>query len=752
MAGLGLFRSSAGRSARVVLAVLLCALAAPRASAQDAEQREAPEVRKLRILGVQQVDKTDLSKSISTRPSRCRNFLYELFCLFSRSPTFVEKFYLDREELRRDVLRIKVYYWKRGFRETEVDTSVTRNGDGVTVTFGVHEGPPTIVTALRIDYDTALISPKRLRRLTTLEPNEPLNLLTLDSMRLGFQSELWNKGYADAIVDTAISVNEEQRRAAVFLRVFPNWPTKVGDIVVRGNRRVDTQTILNTLLVKPGAPYRRDDVLESQRSLYESQLFRLASILPPTGDSIKNLEVQVVEAPLREAHVGGGATSSDFGSIEGRYTSYNLFGGARRLDVSASLSNLGAYSLNGKFPFRDVLNTVPGAFADERAFLQPTWSASVDLRQPSFLRRPQNQASIGLFAHRTSQPGVYIDRGYGGAVTFTRQITMRAPASLNYRLEMSRVEAGDIYFCVNYGVCDTTTIGTLRSHQRLSPVSVTAFVDRSDQPFNPTRGYVARLDMEYASRFTISDYQYNRAFLDAAAYWHPSGRLSVLAGHLRIGYVHPLGTTHGDTVIHPRKRFYSGGSMSVRGYGENQLGPRVLTIDPDSLRFGVDKKTGQITVTCAPVVPITQCDPNVAGKDSRFQPRPVGGTSLLEGSVEFRFPLQAPKLFGAVFVDGGIVGESRLGSFGAVRNLADLIGVTAAITPGFGVRYSSPVGPIRVDFGYQPPLTEDLIVITNETRNGQQVLVPLDQTRRFGLDRKTLLSRLVLHFSIGQAY
>jgi outer membrane protein insertion porin family/translocation and assembly module TamA len=477
----------------------------------------------------------------------------------------------------------------------------------------------------------------------------------------------------------------------------------------------------------------------------------MASILPPTGDSIKNLEVQVVEAPLREAHVGGGATNADFGSVEGRYTSYNLFGGARRLDVTASLSNLGAYSLNGKGPFLNVLPEGTG-LTDSRAFLQPTWSASVDLRQPAFLRRPRNQASIGVFAHRSSQPGVYIDRGYGGAATFTRQITVRAPASLNYRFEMARVEASDIYFCINYGVCDTTTIGSLRSHQRLSPLSVTAFVDRSDQPFNPTRGYVARLDAEYASRLTVSDYQYNRLLFDAAAYWHPSGRTSVLAGHLRLGYVHPLGTTHGDTIIHPRKRFYAGGAMSVRGYGENQLGPRVLTIDADSLRFGIDSKTKDTTVTCPPVIPITQCDPNIAGKDSRFQPRPVGGTSLLEGSVEYRFPLPVPKLFGAVFVDGGIVGESKLGSFGDVRDFGNLIGVTAAITPGVGVRYNSPVGPIRVDIGYQPPLNENLIVITSETRNGQEVLVPLDQTRSFGSDKKTFLSRLVLHFSIGQAY
>ena len=338
--------------------MLLLAVGGPRLRAQSKpDEREAPEVRKLRLLGADHVDRADLLKSIATQPTKCRTMIYQLFCAFSRSPTFMEKHYLDRDELKRDVLRVRVFYWKRGYREATVDTSVTRDRDGVGVTFEIREGPPTIVASLRIEYDSTLISAKRLRRLTLLKTQKPLNLLTLDSMRLGFQNEMWNRGYGDAIVDTALAVNDETHRAAVFLRVFPNWPTVVGEIVVHGNERVDRQTILNTLLIRPGAPYRRDDVLESQRSLYESNLFRLATILPPTGDSVKNIEIQVVEAPLREAHVGGGANSADFGQIEGRYTSYNLFGGARRLDVTTSAGNLFAPSVNGKFPFRNVIDT-----------------------------------------------------------------------------------------------------------------------------------------------------------------------------------------------------------------------------------------------------------------------------------------------------------------------------------------------------------------------------------------------------------
>src|SRR5256885_8742334 len=90
-----------------------------------------------------------------------------------------QKQYLDRDQLRLDVLRIRVYYWRSGFREATVDTSVTPHGKGVNVTFDVHEGLPTIVSAIRIDYDSTLLTPKVRDRLTLLRVGRPLNLLTL---------------------------------------------------------------------------------------------------------------------------------------------------------------------------------------------------------------------------------------------------------------------------------------------------------------------------------------------------------------------------------------------------------------------------------------------------------------------------------------------------------------------------------------------------------------------------------------------
>ena len=735
------------RQSLAVIALLAASAQILSAQAPRPTKESSPEVRKLRVLGVKHVDKHDLEKSISTQASRCNSPLLLPICWFSRSPIFVDKYYLDRQEFQRDVLRLRVYYWRSGYREATVDTSVTPNGNGVTVTFSIHEGEPTLVSALRIDYDSNLISARTRNRLTLLKVGRPLNLLTLDTMRLGFQSEMWQRGYADAIVDTAVSVNDSTRRAAVAMRVFSNWPTTVGSIQVLGNRRVATQTILNMLLLRPGQPFIRDNMLESQRTLYTSSLFQLASILPPTGDSVKHIEIQVVEAPLHEARAGGGLDNVNFGRVEANYTAHNLGGGARQLGITASLANLLATNLNNHWPFIDETQNL---FGPTSIFLQPTWGASIDLQQPAFLR-PENQAGVGIFAHRRAEPGIFIDRGYGATATFTRQVMPRLPASLTYRYEITRVEAGDIYFCVNYGVCDSTTIATLRTHQSLSPLTFTAFVDRSDQPFTPTKGYVARMDLQYASAFTLSDYRYQRASVDAAAYWHPSLRPEVLASHVRLGFVRAMASASGDTVLHPRTRFYAGGAMSVRGYGENQLGPRVLTIDADSLRFSTNRTTGAVTVLCPLTTPITACDPNKVQGNGLFVPRPTGGTSVIEGSIELRVPLMH-RLDGAVFVDGAIVGNGALQGFQQLASITQFAQGTGAITPGVGIRYISPVGPIRVDLGYNPRLIENLPVVTNAVINGVTQLVSLQRERTFTDGRNTFLGHLVLHLSIGQAY
>src|SRR5262245_245211 len=144
---------------RRLMLCLLCPFASCFPMHDKKDEHETPEVRRLKLEGVEHVDVQDLERSIATRATRCRSIVLQPICAFSNSPTFEDKYYLDYDELRRDVLRIRLYYWKRGYRETAVDTVVQRTGARqVAVTFKVTEGQPTIVSRLTINYDSTLIS------------------------------------------------------------------------------------------------------------------------------------------------------------------------------------------------------------------------------------------------------------------------------------------------------------------------------------------------------------------------------------------------------------------------------------------------------------------------------------------------------------------------------------------------------------------------------------------------------------------
>jgi outer membrane protein assembly factor BamA len=327
--------------------------------------------------------------------------------------------------------------------------------------------------------------------------------------------------------------------------------------------------------------------------------------------------------------------------------------------------------------------------------------------------------------------------------------------------------------------------------RRLSPLSLTATTGRVDDPLSPRRGFVARFEAEHASAATLSEFRYNRA-LAQASYYRPSPvfRSVTLAARVRGGFVRALGDARsagglGGTeyqVLHPRTRFYAGGAQSVRGYGENQLGPRVLTVAPenvltvraaDSAAFRADPRfdpcrgaPGDLTLRACFNLRNTVRNPAAAARDSalafpigddQFTPRPLGGTALVEANLEARFPVWR-QLFGAVFVDMGVLGEG---------SLRDVSSGTAAVTPGFGVRYRSPVGPVRVDLGIRPTLQETLPVITQTSGEGGNLLLDLSRGDRCAGAGATgcrlypqqnttglrgLARRLVLHLSIGEAF
>jgi outer membrane protein assembly complex protein YaeT len=702
-----------------------------------------PEVVALKLNGVQSVKQKELLQSIATDRSHCVTVVLTPICFISKAKYFYQRKYLDHAELKRDVLRIKVFYWKRGFRETRVDTLVAEKGkNAVAVTFNIVEGPPTIVSSLDVVQAQPALSEVEVKKRIVLGKGTPLNLLRLDTTAVYLYQSLWDKGYADATVDTVITLDSASRSAAIAINIDPKYKATIGEILIEGESKVSERTLRKSLTMQPGQLFRRAEMLKSQRALYESNLFRRAAIeVPKQGDSSKIIVVTVQEAPLREARMSFGFNTVDFFQAEGRFTHYNFFGGAKRLEVQGVVGNLFAGAANGKFIFRDLTDNVG---SDKGRYFAPTYNFSVNLRKPWFISHA-NELAFGAFSHKRSAPGIYVDRGFGTSLTFTRMIADRSPASANYTYELTRIDAGDVYFCVNYGVCDQPTLSALHEQQRLSPFTLTQNIDRTNDPFEASHGLRAKAEAEHASTITASDFRYNRLSAEGAAF-RPYRKRGTLGAHVRLGWVHAL-TSTGDAVglgerepvLHPRKRFYAGGSRSVRGFGENQLGPRILTVPATTIRRGAGG--------CPAATPITECDPNAASlKDRDFEPRPLGGNIVAEASTELHFPLFTDLIIGAVFVDAGYVSQ---------RINPTLPKSKLAATPGFGVRYLSPVGPIRVDFGINPGRQEVLPVVTEDVVNGVKHLVTLDGRRVYHPVRNGFagaLDRVVLHLSIGEAF
>lgn len=726
-------------------------LAVRPAAAQDPADDPTPLIEDLEFEGLEAIKETELETTLHTDETRCRIFLLEPLCAITKNHLFEARRYLDREELKRDVLRIRVFYWLRGFRHARVDTTVVSSGRGVDVTFKITEGPPTLIDTVAVTQTRDPVSLADLRRWGLPSKGDRIDMTRLDSLRSHVRRKLWDEGRGNAEVHDTVRVIDTLS-VALNVTIDPGPVTRVDTVLVEGNEKVSDRTVRRLVAMREGDLYRRAELLEAQRRLFRSDLFRQMMLTSPdSADSLKTIVVEVREAPMRSIQAGGGFNTVEFGQLLGNLTLYNFKGTARRVELRSAVGNLFAQQFYGKRFFGSAAPLGVGGEIDD-AFLQPTWQASASMTQPWFFST-KNSIGVSVFSNRRSVPGIVIDRGTGGSATFTRTIKNNAPLSLTYRYERSRVDAGELYFCAGFGYCRDPIINALRTPNSLSPLVITLNADRTDDPLMPTTGYTARFDAEHASAITVSDWRYHRIEADVTPYLKMGNRTLVVRAHA--GWVKALESTLtslglGDSgagiLLHPRVRFYGGGARSVRGYAEGQLGPRVLTIDPSKLTTDADTSRGAACTLAS--LADASCDPNVASS-SEFVPRPVGGNTLLEGTLEYRIAL-TPNLGGAVFVDAGRIGASEAQA---------RVNSRTAITPGVGFRYLSPIGPVRLDLGWRPKRTEDLPVITQiREEDGTLRLVELntmkryDETEGHGGFLGAIASRLQLHLYIGEAY
>ncbi len=739
---------------RAPLATLLLAAAPGVARAQASpasrpDPRDSIDVASLTFDGAHAVSPADLRLVIFTRTSSCRLVLLAPLCNFSPSLLLIDRRRTTREALGEDITNLRVYYFRRGYREAQVDTVLAPAKHGIHVTFRIVEGEPTRVSSLEVTQRAPVITPAELAEAVLLRERAPFSLIALDTTLARLRDAAWNHGYGDVRLDTIISRPDAARLVSVHIAIDPRYLTRVGEVEFEGNRWLSDATLRRALLLRPGGLYTRNAVLESERRLFQSPaLSRALVVTPPTGDSVKRITVAVTETAPHSASATIGFNTIDFvqAAVELRD---NTVGAGRWLDLRAAAGNLLGEQLNGRAIFRQA---VPDGATDASVFLRPTYQASLVLTQP-WIAGPRTSASLTLFGGRRALPGIVVDEDAGASIGVVRELAIRTPVGLNYRMETTRVLGGAVYFCSGYGICDNVTAQVLTQRQRLAPIGVSAWIDRSDDLEAPTRGYTAVVDAEHASTVTGSTFAHNRIAADGS-YYHALGRgdlseggfPNVLALHGRVGWVRPLDdraalgvSGSGAGILHPRARFYAGGMQSVRGFAENELGPRVLQARRASL----------LAAGCTDAsIADGSCDPSRVPSNELFV-RPTGGSSVIEASVELRMALF--RQLGAVaFLDGAYVGTSGLEL--AARG-------TGAITPGLGLRYRSVLGVLRLDVGLRPVGSESLPVVAAVPDGaGGERIVRLTQEKSYSpIDPspgalRSIARRLVVHFAMGQAF
>jgi outer membrane protein insertion porin family/translocation and assembly module TamA len=704
------------------------------------------EVRDVLFEGNETFPADSLARAIATRETACRSWVFYLLPL---CPLGID-FALSRSQLRdrdlpRDRARLTLWYRQRGFRDVQVDTpTVVRSSPFAEVTFRLVEGPPVIAENISFLGVEDFVEEGLLTGLP-IRPGERLSTIAMDATRDSIIQRLSNRGYAYAeVFRNALRPADDPYNAIVTFEVVPGPPTTYGDISVEGVENLGVGTVLRTVQLTSGDPYRRNEIDEAARRLYGLEIVRNASVIPDTVADVQDpsvdIAITVQEGDAYRVRTGGGWSNSECLSLEARWTSRNFFGGGRLLSVRGRLGNL-------------LANTGAQTLCPESGtgrYAQLTGIGAVEFVQP-WIFSTRNALSASVFVERQSLPEIFVRRAIGGQLAVSRTISPRTILTGFVRPELSELDADNVLFCTGFLVCSPGDVAELEGANWLSPVGLSLTRDRTDDLLNPRTGYRVLIDLEHAATWTTSDFRYDRVLAEASGY-ASVGRL-VFAGRMRGGWVR-AGDFSGlsEDIVHPQKRFYSGGANSVRGFAQSSLGPRTLFFATNDLLTDDPAAEGESRVISSDDCNVQQveaggeilnaCTPS---DSAVFRPQPTGGTRLIEANVEVRFPIGSV-IEGAVFTDAGRVWRPTQGDIES-----DL-----EFTPGVGVRFPSPVGPIRIDLAYRSRGAQLLDVVTDAVERsatgtgwvstGELVLLPTPFN--FGADDRGLQ----LHVSIGQAF
>jgi len=551
---------------------------------------------------------------------------------------------------KHDVDAIEALYHDSGFRDVKVTVETTddylaKPGD-VAVIIKIEEGPQYLVSTLNVegvdrkDRGTILA-------LLASQAGQPFSESSIGVDR-NYLLELYqSEGYPDVIFEYS-TAQAGPARMTVTYKITPGAPRYVRDVLIYGMRRTKMRLVAPNLSLEPGDPLSWTRMGNIQRRLYDLGVFDKVdmAIQNEHGDTQnKYVLYHVTEGHLYNVAVGLGL---EIAQIGGSANSLNNPAGVAGVSPRAAfdLTRLNLWGLGHSLTLSTRYSTL-----NQRA--------SLIYSIPRFHNYIQD-VSVVAFYDNIRDVLTYTGRRIGATVQISHKHS-KATTFL-WRYSWRDVTVNQAFLKIN-----PELIPIVAQEAHIALIAGTMIRDRRDDPVNAHRGSYFSVDLGLVDSAFGGNKNFTR-LLGRYSFYHPVWRKDwIFATNTMFGWIQPFGVPAGETgfeYVPLPEHFYGGGSTSMRGFPDNQAGPR-------------DPVTGF----------------------------PLGGNALLMHQTELRFPLLGPNVGGVVFEDmGNVYTDVQSISFRVHQNgIQDFNYMVHAV--GVGLRYRTIVGPVRVDLAYaiNPP-------------------------------------------------
>jgi outer membrane protein insertion porin family len=587
--------------------------------------------------------------------------------------------------LSTDLRGLENLYQANGFQSAKITSDVIDDYKGheneVAIKINIAEGPQTLVGEFRI-LGNETFSAAQLSAEILTAPGQPFSDSRIAQDRDNLLNYYFNRGFPRATFEaSAQPIPAEPNRMNVTFTIKEGERVFVDHVYVSGLEHTRPYVVNRELQVDPGDPLSQIDMLQTQQRLYDLGIFSEVNTAvqnPAGNDSQKNVLVDVTEA-RRYTFLYGFGLEFQTGQPTSIGTNQALGQTGVSPRASFSVTRLNFRGRDHTITFKGDIGTL-----EQRAL--------VNYIAPRWLGSPNWKLSLIAFYNNSIDVTTFTSRRAEGSIQAEQIINKTS--TMDYSFTFRQVKASDIQI-------SPAEIPPLSLPVRVGEPGLSYVRSTRDNDLNPTKGmYIAGTagvsDSHFGSQADFSHILIQDATYHAFGKNRPQEKKFVFARKTTVGVENAFGPT---AILPPgtpcpptqtcgnfiplAERFLSGGGNSHRGFGLNQAGPR-------------DPVTGF----------------------------PLGGSGLFLNSVEMRlppvrFPYVQDNMSLALFWDAGNVftdGTTMLNNLlrwrqkdptvclqDTTAKQCDFSYISNAV--GIGVRYKTPIGPVRFDFGYNlnPP-------------------------------------------------